>query len=225
LWQLISEKKQHRGWPMGGFGSGERWSKKAVVEGCHSLDTADLKRMNMLAADVTDRRGSLEWRRGGETEPSSSVGYVLTLGGGSGTLRLLYRMGQPGETFDYPVRLVTTGCHLGGVRWWFTCPLSSNGVACGRRVRKLYLSGRYFGCRHCHDLTYTSTQESDSRVYAALRGGLDLGRFDDASRMSVAQLGLALKVLTFEQKRHDRLDKRLNRGRRARGATADANNG
>jgi hypothetical protein len=225
LVQLISEKQQTRGWPLGGLGSGERWSKKAVVEGCHSLDTTDLKRMNMLAAEVSDRRGSLEWRRGGEREPSSSVSYTLTLGDGSGTLRLLYRVGQPGENLDYPIRLVTTRCHLGGVRWWFLCPLSTNGFACLRRVRKLYLRGRYFGCRHCHELTFTSSQESDSRVYAALRGGLDLGRFDNLARMSVAQLGFALKLLTFEQKRLDRLDKRPNRGRRARGATADANDG
>jgi len=37
-----------------------------------------------------------------------------------------------------------------------------NGRGCGRRVGKLYLppGGRYFGCRQCHDLTYTSCQES-----------------------------------------------------------------
>jgi len=32
-------------------------------------------------------------------------------------------------------------------------------------VGKLHLPGRarYFGCRHCHDLTYTSCQESRKR--------------------------------------------------------------
>ena len=43
-----------------------------------------------------------------------------------------------------------------------------------RRVRKLYLPprGRYFGCRQCHDLTYTSCQEShkDDRAYRMLAG-------------------------------------------------------
>ncbi len=42
-------------------------------------------------------------------------------------------------------------------------------AVCGRRVRKVYLRGEYFGCRHCHNLAYASSQESDSRVYAALR--------------------------------------------------------
>jgi len=63
---------------------------------------------------------------------------------------------------DYPVGLTTTPLPWGGVRWWFVCPLVVSGQACGRRVGKLYLppGGRYFGCRHCYDLTYTSCQES-----------------------------------------------------------------
>jgi hypothetical protein len=38
-------------------------------------------------------------------------------------------------------------------------------------VGKLYLPppARYFGCRHCHDLTYTSCQEHDKRVDAFRR--------------------------------------------------------
>lgn len=64
------------------------------------------------------------------------------------------------------VRLETTPCHLGGVRWWFICPLGVGGQPCRRRVAKLYLPywSRYFGCRTCHDLTYTSCQEHDKRV-------------------------------------------------------------
>jgi hypothetical protein len=63
---------------------------------------------------------------------------------------------------DYTVQLVTTPCHLGGVRWWFICPLSRNGVYCGRRVGKLYLppAGKYCGCRHCYNLSYQSRNES-----------------------------------------------------------------
>lgn len=80
---------------------------------------------------------------------------------------------------------------------------------CGRRVRRLYLVGRYFGCRHCHALTYTSTQQSDARVYAAADGGIDLNQFDDLDGMSVAQLAFALKVWTFQQKRLDRLHERF----------------
>jgi hypothetical protein len=126
---------------MGGYGSGERFSKKAVVEGRLTIDTADLRRWNLLAPGTTYRTGSLYWRRGEEKEPSLSVGYALDLDGGGGTFWLRYQTGQPPESVNYPVRLVTTPCHLGGVRWWFTCPLSRNGAACRRRVRKVLPAG------------------------------------------------------------------------------------
>ncbi|MBP3954415.1 hypothetical protein J8F10_03810 [Gemmata sp. G18] len=192
---------------MGGTFSGYRGSKKRVVESCDALDTADLKRWGMLVRG-TDRAGVLDWRRGGEEKPSSSVAYVLAAGAENGVLRLQYQIGPPAESLDYAIRLVTTGCHLGGVRWWFICPLVRDGVACGRRVRKLYRRGKYFGCRHCHSLAYRSTQESDSRVYAALRRGAHLHEFGDVRGMSVSQLGLALKVLTAGQKRLERFIRR-----------------
>jgi hypothetical protein len=188
---------------VGGFGSGQRWSKKGLADDCHTLDTARLRQWKLLAPGVTDRAGSFEWRRGGEDKPSSSVGYRLTVGPTGESLRLMYSMRSANADLDYPVRLVTTPCRLGGVRWWFVCPLSRDGVACGRRVRKLYLSGRYFGCRHCHDLTYRSRQESDSRAYALARAGL--GAIGNPAGKSVTQLGIMLNALTLIQKRLDRL--------------------
>ncbi len=199
---------------MGGTWSGQRWSKKPVVEGCTAFDTADLKRLKLLVPGTNNREGSLHWERGGKRE--SSIGYTLTVGEKDGTFRVQYRFAESKESLDYPVRLVTTGCHLGGVRWWFICPLVKDGRACGRRVRKLYLSGKYFGCRHCHGLAYSSSQRSDSRVYAALRSGMHLRPYEDLGGASIAQLGFALKVLTAGQKRLDRIGKRLNlhRGRK-----------
>jgi hypothetical protein len=167
-----------------------------------SIDTARLRRWKLLTPGITDRAGSFEWRRGDEKEPSASVSYRLTVGERNGTLRLLYSTKSSNADLDYSIQLVTTRCHLGGVRWWFICPLVTNGKVCNRRVRKLYLRGNYFGCRHCHKLAYTSSQESDGRVYAMLRRGLD--GMGDPSRMSLPQLGLALKALTLQQKRLDR---------------------
>ena len=189
---------------MGGFGSGERWSKKGTVEGRYSLDTSDLKRWNLLTPGTDARAGAFTWRCGADDKSSSSVSYLLTVGPASGTLRLMYSMKSANADLDYSVRLVTTPCHLGGARWWFVCPLVRNNVACGRRVRKLYLSSRYFGCRYCHDLTYRSRQESDSRVYALARAGLDA--MPPIAGASVSQLGLALKALTLMEKRAKRFD-------------------
>ena len=62
---------------------------------------------------------------------------------------------------DYKVRLVSAPCYYGGHRWCFLCPLTIDGNVCNRRVGVLYLSdGEYFGCRHCYNLTYTSSKES-----------------------------------------------------------------
>jgi hypothetical protein len=60
------------------------------------------------------------------------------------------------KNYDYKVPLTTTPCHFGGHRYWFQCPLNKNGAYCGRRVGILYLCGSLFGCRHCHNLTYSS---------------------------------------------------------------------
>ena len=64
--------------------------------------------------------------------------------------------------YDYKISLTTTPCNFGGVRYWFICPLSKNGVYCGRRTGTLYLAsdGHYFGRRHCYDLSYESRNES-----------------------------------------------------------------
>jgi hypothetical protein len=62
----------------------------------------------------------------------------------------------PGLASTHPVLPKTTRPHMGGLRWWFTCPL------CRRRVRKLFLPPRasYFGCRFCHALSYASRNAS-----------------------------------------------------------------
>ena len=187
---------------MGGAFSGFRGSKKRVVESCDTIDMADFNRWELLVPG-TDRTGRLEWRRGGQEEPYSALGYTLTVGRTVGVLRLRYQFGPPVETLDYSVRLVTTGCHLGGARWWLVCPLNTNGVPCGRRVRKVYRCGKYFGCRTCGNLTYTSQQKSDSRVYELARS--ELGGITDVRDMPVSQMVLVLKALDVQKKRLNRL--------------------
>ena len=59
------------------------------------------------------------------------------------------------ENIRQVVPFTSTDCTFGKWRVWFVCP----GQDCGRRVGKLYLAGKYFLCRHCHDLTYQSRLE------------------------------------------------------------------
>ena len=66
------------------------------------------------------------------------------------------------------VALTSTTQHR-GVRWWFLCPVDQGEGPCHRRVVKLYLPANrcYFGCRHCHDLSYRSCQEPRRKHNAA----------------------------------------------------------
>jgi hypothetical protein len=114
-----------------------------------------------------DRPGpqSIVWKnRFGEQTASMTV--MVHTSGGENYLRLCYTMTDRDtgkEThFDYKVQLEATPCHFGGARWWFICPLSRNGVHCGRRVSVLYRAPRadYYGCRHCYNLSYESRNES-----------------------------------------------------------------
>jgi hypothetical protein len=152
---------------MGGRGSGSpyyhwwRSPKKRVVEDCRHLDANRWTRERILQAGV-QHSGSWCWYRdASKMELASSIGYeVCTLDLDDSWVRLWYTDTQTQAKVDYRILLETTRPRFGGLRWWFLCPLSVNGVYCGRRVAKLYLDGRYFGCRHCHRLTYTSCQES-----------------------------------------------------------------
>jgi hypothetical protein len=175
---------------MGGSGSGARGSKKPTTDGCLCLDTALLRRWQLLRCG-TSRSGRFRWNN------RTVVAYQLVTGHDSGTLHLRYLIGAPAVVREYPVRLEATPCPLGGQRWWFRCPMSRSGVACGARVRKLYYRGGWFGCRKCHGLVYRSSQESDNRVYALVRAGSVV--LDDPETMSFSQIGIAAKAIYIQE--------------------------
>jgi hypothetical protein len=187
---------------MGGTGSGchyYHWwrpSKKTVVEDCRSLDTNRWMREGILKAGV-HLTGGWSWFRDTQlTERTSSIGYEVNTLDDPPWLRLHYTFTERQEHVDYRVELEATQPHFGGLRWWFLCPLSVNRRPCGRRVAKLYLSGRYFGCRHCHDLTYTSCQQHDKRVDALRRNPEAIAMLlDNSHGCSPTTLVLALKAL------------------------------
>lgn len=154
---------------MGGHGSG-RWgshTKKTTVEECRSLD-ASLWAREKILEEGTFRSGAWHWTDSSTGEKRASIRYEVhaTLEGLPAYVWFRYSLARSGENLDYKVLLEITRPRLGGLRWWFICPLCANGRTCGRRVGKLYLppGGKYFGCRHCYDLTYKSSQTSHSRI-------------------------------------------------------------
>jgi hypothetical protein len=120
--------------------------------------------------DRTVCSGTWHWTSASTGEERASIDFEINTTGAElpPYVRLHYRLTKNGENLDYNVSLATTRPDWGGLRWWFICPLSVNGHTCGRRVRKLYLprGGKYYGCRHCHDLSYES-RRNDGK-YAAL---------------------------------------------------------
>jgi hypothetical protein len=140
-----------------------RWycDKKDTVEDCRTVSIAFLRKNGYFCGW---RYGTIIWTNW-YGERTASIGVTVCTRDGENYARFQYthtlRSTDEKTECDYKVRLVTTPCHLGGVRWWFLCPLSKNGVSCGRRVGTFYLppGGKYYGCRHCYNLSYESRNE------------------------------------------------------------------
>jgi hypothetical protein len=139
---------------MGGLGSGRhRGSRRDTVNSCREIDINWLNRKGFLRPGANR---SLSWSLDGE--------YVASAGiiAGSGWIELRYEVSIDGgdwESISESVDIVQVPCTLGGSRPYFLCPGFVDGIACRRRVAKLHGGGRYFACRHCYDLAYSSRSE------------------------------------------------------------------
>jgi hypothetical protein len=139
---------------MGSGNRSRRQGRKSTIEESLILPMKDLRRGLYVGG-----AGTFTWTWGSGSK--SSIGYFVTGYHDAPTVTLYYRW-RDTEDVRILVRLTTTPTQFGGTRWWFTCPGIGRGVACHRRVGKLYLppGAKYFGCRKCHDLTYRSCQKA-----------------------------------------------------------------
>lgn len=145
------------------------WSHRKTVEGCKRLDIFWFRRQGWLVGFV---RGTLEWKsRAGEFKENLGIDISVNHRDfKENYVRVYYtwvdRATKEKGNLDYKIGLVTTPCYFGGKRYWLACPLIVNGIPCGRMVGKLYLpgNGKYFGCRHCYNLTYKSCKKHNKRL-------------------------------------------------------------
>lgn len=117
----------------------------------------DVNQMHRAGVFKPGRAGWWEWWRA--EERVGWINYSME----DHSLRLTYRFRQNGgdwEDVDYPVPIIRKACRFGGTRPYFACPGIRNGVTCGRTVAKLFSGSRYFLCRHCYRLAYTSQSET-----------------------------------------------------------------
>jgi hypothetical protein len=134
---------------VGGFGSG-RQDGRPTVESCRSLNVNRLHAAGCLSPGWS---GGWRWARDGEP-----LAWI-SLRAEEGRVVLSYRCrfaGGEWQDVEEAVRIARVPCRFGGGRPYFLCPGMAEVTPCGRRVIKLYGAGRYFLCRHCHRLAYTS---------------------------------------------------------------------
>lgn len=145
---------------MGGFGSGgRRWgAHRATVESCYRFDAKQIAGLFKTQPGQMARLG-FSWNDG-----TAALFEYIPAGAPMLTLTLV----RESERAEHSIRLSTTPCLYGGVRWWLHCPW------CERRVFRLYLYPRYyfsgtnervnrFACRWCMcgGLSYYLRNEKD----------------------------------------------------------------
>jgi hypothetical protein len=182
---------------MGGIGSGNddhwwRQPRKTTVAECRALDIRLWRRDGGLQAGVWQAGSWRWWHDAARARLAAAVGFEVDTGDPADPwVRLFHNDTDTGDLLDYRIDLQTTRLHSGGRRWWFTCPLVVDGTPFRRRVGQLYLppGGRYFGCWHCHGLTYTSCQESHKYDATARRLAAALGEDFRKVRRGLARRG------------------------------------
>lgn len=161
---------------MGGFGSGRPCQRIAVEDG---LALATMPLVNAAKEHGTEAAGTITWGEGGG---GASLGFHLVLSASEnrGQIVLRYRAGRhQQEVIEAPIALDATRQPLGGVRWWFRCPVT------GARCRKVYLppNSKRFASRAAHGLAYRSQSRdryhraivTAHRIRCALHAPLDIG--------------------------------------------------
>lgn len=152
-----------------------RTSQRVCVEDCLTLNNVTMTRDGVFRKGPNVKWTS-RWYNSSGTQTSALDFWVSLLSSSQIGLALSYTVTNPGTDqkipVNYVIEMATTPCPFGGERYWFLCPLTPNGIACKRRVGRLYLPGGslYFGCRCCHNLIYRKQKKHDKR-YDPIRPG------------------------------------------------------
>lgn len=134
---------------MGGYGSGRSYwlGCKATTESQNRVDIRWLKKQGCL---TPGKKGLLSWSHGDKL--TSRIGYKME----ATRMILLYQHRASGGNWELVEQIISfswTPCNYGDFRTWFLCP------GCGKRIAVLYGAGKYFLCRHCYNLAYSSQHE------------------------------------------------------------------
>jgi hypothetical protein len=169
------------------------WTDRLTVEQCSRLSISEIVRAGVFRVDL-GTWSSCRWIDGDGKQVRIALFRLLR--GDDGGLILRFQQSIPrglsssSMPYDQTARITIMRCNFGGWRPWFHCPKLTKGIACGRRVRDLYLppSGVELGCRSCLNLTYWSCQGHDVRLDRILR--LPIGQFKRALNGDTKSFGM-----------------------------------
>lgn len=130
---------------------GRRYYSKSTTDSMNTISISYLVKNKFLEPNKRILGVSLTWTSSYTKKVVSSIGFSVNTTESPSYLELKYTHNET-EKLNYKVYLTTTTPNFGGVRWWFLCP------NCNRRVAFLY-GGKYFLCRHCHNLAYSTQHE------------------------------------------------------------------
>ena len=156
---------------MGGIGSGRRRTRSWCTDECAALHIDDVIECGVLDGDVDQQHAMIVIR--GE-ELWSGVVVMARRVGPHVYLALRYQSVPEASEDDSSesVTLVVIAeqsnkrrCHQG---WAFYCPREIGERRCNSVATALYLppGTEELGCRHCHQLAYSSTRQRNGRVSA-----------------------------------------------------------
>lgn len=138
---------------------------KDTVEDCLVLNINSLNRDGKGVSALSHGFfGTISWSSG------SIIGARTTADLMTDRRELIIDFTKKNVSVNQVIQIIFSSMPHGGRRPWFRCPLTRDGIPCGRRVGRLYLPyyATRFGCRHCYDLTYPSQQEWTSPKFKAL---------------------------------------------------------
>jgi hypothetical protein len=142
-----------------------------TVESHRKIELSWLKKQGYFPSGGGIKSGSIQWSQNGE--PTSSIYLSVNTMDSFPKMTFNYRTQNHWQSDDewksmnYSFSLEKIPCRYGGFKWFVRCELSRGGYYCGARVRVLYSSSGYYGCRRCADLSYESCNES-----GRFRGGI-----------------------------------------------------
>ncbi len=125
------------------FGAG-RPGWRAKAEQSQALDVRQLHRCGVLKDGLSIL---WSWRDSHTSQPTASINVSVH------SDRIILSYTAWGIPTWQSIRLEHTGCHFGGSRPWFMCPVR------GERVGVLYMRAGRFACRHCQRIAYLSQSE------------------------------------------------------------------